>query len=77
MAKGSNHLTLHNPKEAGGGKWPSANLNNYYSATGCPIDLKPSSIFKFVHCLAVYKEIGQFGPWRDPGRPLIHKGPPI
>ena len=38
-------------------KWPTANLNDYFSATECPIDLKPSCIFKFVRCLEVYKEL--------------------
>ena len=46
-----------NPKEAeGGAKWPTANLNDYCSATGCPIDLKPSCIFKFVRCPQVYEK---------------------
>ena len=67
-------LTL---KRQGGGKWPTAYLNNYCSATGCPIDLKPSCILKFVCCLEVYKKIDQFGPWIEPGGPLIGKGPPI
>ena len=67
-----------------------SNLNNYFSATECPIDLKPSCIFKFVpvfkpylskkwiFCLIfvpIYK-MGQFGPWRDPGGAFIGKGPP-
>ena len=38
------------------GKWPTANLNDYISATECPIDLKPSCIFKFVRCLEVYEK---------------------
>ena len=37
-----------------GAKWLIANLNDYFSATECPIDLKPSCIFKFVLCLEVY-----------------------
>ena len=36
--------------------WPTANLNDYFSATECPIDLKPSCIFKFVRCLEVYEK---------------------
>ena len=60
-----------------GAKWPTANLNNYFYVTGCPIDLKQSCIFKFVPCLEVYKKNVQFGPWRDHGGPLIIKGPPI
>ena len=61
----------------GGAKWPTANLNDYFSATECPIDLKPSCIFKFVRCPEVYeKKIDQFGPWRDPGASFIGKGPP-
>ena len=67
-------LTL---KRRGRAKWPTANLNDYFSATECPIDLKPSCIFKFVRCLEVYEKIDLFGPWRDPGGPLIGKGPPI
>ena len=39
-----------------GGKWPTANLNDYFSATECSIDLKPSCIFKFVCCLEVYEK---------------------
>ena len=35
----------------GGGKWPKVNLNDYFSATECLIDLKPSYIFKFVRSL--------------------------
>ena len=34
----------------------TANLNEYYSTTECTIDLKPSCIFKFVHCLEVYEK---------------------
>ena len=53
------HQKWRNPNQGrgawGGGKWPAANLNNYFSATGCSIDLKPSCIFKFVRCLEVYK----------------------
>ena len=48
-------LNILNPKEAGGAKWPTANLNDHFSATECPIDLKTSCIFKFVQCLKVYK----------------------
>ena len=59
----------------GGAKWPTANLNDYFSATECPIDLKPSCIFQFVNWLEVYKRIDQFGPWRDPGGLFIGKGP--
>ena len=44
-----------NPNQ-GGGKWPAGNLNAYFSATECPIDLKPSCIFKFVHYLDGYKK---------------------
>ena len=40
----------------GGAKWPTANLNDYFSSTECPIDLKPSCIFKFVCCLEVYEK---------------------
>ena len=47
------HLTL---IIRGGAKWHTANLNAYFSATGCPIDLKPSCIFKFVRCLEVYEK---------------------
>ena len=39
-----------------GGKWPTANLNNYFSATECPIDLKPKCIFQFARCLEVYEK---------------------
>ena len=61
----------------GGVKWPTANLNDYFSATECPIDLKPSCIFKFFRCLEVYeKKIDLFGPWRDRGVSFIDKGPP-
>ena len=61
----------------GGGKWPAGNLNTYFSATECLIDLKPSCIFKFVLCLEVYqKKNDQFGPCRDPGGFFIGKGPP-
>ena len=35
---------------------PAGNLNAYFSATECPIDLKPSCIFKFVCCLEVYEK---------------------
>ena len=35
----------------------TANLNDYFFATECPIDLKPSCIFKFVHCLEVYQKM--------------------
>ena len=53
----------------GGAKWPTANLNDYFSATECPIDLKPSCIFKFVRCLEVYEKNGSIwtleGPWMD------------
>ena len=68
-----------NPKETvgGGGKWPTANLNNYGFATGCPIDLKPSCILSLSVVLRSIKKIYQFGPWRDPGGPLIGMGPPI
>ena len=46
-----------NPNQVGGGaKWPTANQNNYSFATGCPIDLKPTCIFKFVHCIEEYKK---------------------
>ena len=45
-----------NPYQAGGAKWPTANLNEFFSATECPIDLKPSCSFKFVRCLEVYKK---------------------
>ena len=41
----------------GGAKLPTANLKDYFSATECPIDLKPSCIFKFVRCLEVYIKI--------------------
>ena len=34
-----------NPNQAGGAKWPKATLNDYFSATECSIDLKPSCIF--------------------------------
>ena len=34
-------------------KWPAENLNNYFSATGCPIDLKPGCKLEFVRCLEV------------------------
>ena len=50
------HLFNPNHTVGGGGKWPTANLNDYFSATECPIDLKPSCIFKFVRCLEVYKK---------------------
>ena len=46
-------LTL---KRRGGAKWPTANLNDYSSATKCPIDLKPSCIFKFARCPEVYEK---------------------
>ena len=50
-------VQLFNPNHTGGGaKWPTANLNDYFSATECPIDLKPSCIFKFVRCLKVYEK---------------------
>ena len=65
-----------NPNHAGGAKWPTANLNDYFSATECPIDLKPSCIFKFVRCLEVCQKMDEFGPLRDPGGPFIGKGPP-
>ena len=39
-----------------GAKWPAVNLNTYFSATGCPIELKPTWIFKFVCCLEVYEK---------------------
>ena len=66
-------------------KWPTANLNDYFSATECAIDLKLSCIFKFVRCLEVYEkklinlDLGGTleGPLRDPGGPLIGKGPLI
>ena len=58
-------------------KKPAANQNNYFSATECLMDLRPNCVFKAVHCLEVYKKIDQFGPWRDPGGPLIGKGPLI
>ena len=29
------------------------NLNNYFSATECPIDLKPGCKFEFIRCLEV------------------------
>ena len=48
-------------------EWPTANLNNYFSATGCPIGLKPNCIFNFVCCLEVYKKNLSIwtleGPW--------------
>ena len=50
---------------------------NYSYATRCLIDLKPNCIFKFVRCLDVFKKNYQFRPWRNPGGPLIGKGPPI
>ena len=37
---------------------PTANINDYSSATECLIDLKPSCICKFVRCLEVYKKKG-------------------
>ena len=49
----------------GGG--PTTNLNDYFSATKYPIDLKPSCILKFVCCLQVYKKMINL----DPGGPLI------
>ena len=43
-----------NPNQVGGGaKWPAGNLKNYFSATGCPIDLKPGCKFEFIRCLEV------------------------
>ena len=39
-----------------GAKWPTTNLNDYFCATECQIDLKPSSIFKFVRFLEVYEK---------------------
>ena len=46
-------------KAGGAGKWSTANLNNYFSATGCSIDLKPSCIFKFgYHLLQDYVNKG-------------------
>ena len=58
----------------------TANLNDYFFATECPIDLKPSCIFKFVRCHEVYKKNGSIGtlegPWRDPGGAFMGKGPP-
>ena len=45
-----------NPNHTGGAKWPTANLNDYFSATVCPIDLKPSCIFTFVRCPQVYEK---------------------
>ena len=57
-----------NPNQVWGAKWAAENLNNYFSATGCPIDLKPNCIFKFVSCLEVYKRnvpiLTLEGPWR-------------
>ena len=51
------HSYVINPNQAGGGgKWPPANLNDFFSANECPIDLKPSCIFTFVRCLDVYKK---------------------
>ena len=41
-------MSINTNHTGGGGKWPTANLNAYFSATGCPVDLKPSCIFKFV-----------------------------
>ena len=40
-----------NPNQAGGpgDKCPTANQNNYISGINCPIDLKPSCKYKFVH----------------------------
>ena len=32
-------------------------VNDYISGTDCPIDLKPSCIFKFVNCPEVYIKI--------------------
>ena len=37
-----------------GGKWRTANLIDYFSATERPIDLKPCCIFKCVCCLEAY-----------------------
>ena len=51
-----NVLTIINPNQARGGGWPTANQNDYFSATECPIDLKPNYIFKFVCCLEVYEK---------------------
>ena len=70
-------MTINPNHTGGGGKWPTGNLNDYFSATECLMDLRPNCVFKAVHCLEVYKKIDQFGPWRDPGGPLIGKGPPI
>ena len=39
-------MNMVNPNQVGGGKWPAENLNDYFSVTGCPIDLKPSPIAK-------------------------------
>ena len=50
---GTKHLTL---IIRGGAKWPTANLNDYCSATEYPIGLKPSCIFKFVRCPEVYEK---------------------
>ena len=49
-------MSINTNHTGGGGKWPTANLNAYFSATGCPVDLKPSCIFKFVCCLEVYEK---------------------
>ena len=46
-------LTL---KRREGANWPTANLNDYFSATECPIDLKPSCVFKFICCLEAYQK---------------------
>ena len=46
----------------GRAKWPTANLNNYFSAIVCLIDLKPSCISKFVCCLEVIKKITRRTP---------------
>ena len=58
--------TKHTLPSSGGGekgaKWPTVILNNYFSATECPIDLKPSYISKFVECREVCKKVDQFGP---------------
>ena len=33
------------------------------------LEPEPGCKFEFAHCLKVWKEIEQFGPWKDPGWP--------